>query len=182
MNDLQSLDRALRDGLRAIAGEDSALSASPATEAKVVAAFEEVARARARQQRTRWIAGALGAAAVVVGMVLGRFEVRRLSSREPNAQRGSDSRSQTSNATTTPAREVTTAFMPLAYGGVPVGDAHVVRLEVPRASLVSFGLVPADAADGARSGTVLADVIVGDDGLARAVRFVRRSDRKEPRR
>jgi len=80
---------------------------------------------------------------------------------------------------------VTTAFLPLAYSGVPIVNGHIVRMEVPRASLVSFGLVPADAADGgpgASSGTVLADVVVGEDGLARAVRFVRRSIRKETQR
>ena len=74
--------------------------------------------------------------------------------------------------------EVTTAYLPLAYSGVPMNDGHVVRMEVPRASLVSFGLVPADGIDSAASGKVLADVIVGDDGLARAVRFVRRLERK----
>jgi hypothetical protein len=75
--------------------------------------------------------------------------------------------------------------MPLVYSGVPIVDGHVVRMEVPRASLVSFGLVPVDSADGAQgtsSGTVLADVIVGEDGLARAVRFVRRFERKEQQR
>jgi hypothetical protein len=58
-------------------------------------------------------------------------------------------------------------------------------MEVPRASLVSFGLLPADTidiGDGTRGGTVIADVIIGDDGLARAVRFVRKLNRKEPRR
>jgi hypothetical protein len=75
--------------------------------------------------------------------------------------------------------------MPLAYSGVPIAGGHVVRIEVPRASLVSFGLLPADivdTADSARGGTVIADVIVGDDGLARAVRFVRRPVRKERQR
>ena len=44
----------------------------------------------------------------------------------------------------------------------------------PRTALASFGLTPPDAAADIRStDTVLADVLVGDDGLARAVRFVR---------
>jgi hypothetical protein len=71
--------------------------------------------------------------------------------------------------------------MPLAYSGVPMTEGHVVRMEVPRASLVSFGLVPADGIDSAASAKVLADVIVGDDGLARAVRFVRRVEREGQR-
>jgi hypothetical protein len=53
---------------------------------------------------------------------------------------------------------------------------------------VRFGLLPPDISDsadtvaGKRGGTVIADVVIGDDGLARAVRFVRKLDRKEPRR
>ena len=53
---------------------------------------------------------------------------------------------------------------------MPVTNGQTVRLELPRTVLSSFGL---DA--GSASGTVLADVIVGQDGLARAVRFVQPS-------
>jgi hypothetical protein len=173
MKDCDSVDRALADALRAIADEDAGLSASPAIEANVMAAFHDVARRR----RTRRIVSALAVAAVVVAIAAGAFKVRRLNSGAPSLQT-SDFQLQTS-------REVTTAFMPLAFSGVPIADGHVVRMEVPRASLVSFGLLPADiveAVDGAGGGTVIADVIVGDDGLARAVRFVRKLDRKEPQR
>ena len=54
------------------------------------------------------------------------------------------------------------------YSNVPVEDGHTVRVELPQAALSSFGLAADDT-----SGTVLADVLVGQDGLARAVRFVR---------
>src|SRR5262249_21695118 len=69
--------------------------------------------------------------------------------------------------------EITTAFLPLAYSAMPLTDARVVRLEVPRTALAAFGLTPIDVVDTTRTGTVLADVLVGEDGLARAVRFVR---------
>lgn len=75
--------------------------------------------------------------------------------------------------------EVATDFMPLPYSAVPLTNGQIVRLEVPRSALVSFGLLPVDSVDRAPGGTVLADVIVGDDGLARAVRFVRPSVGKE---
>ena len=45
-------------------------------------------------------------------------------------------------------------------------------MEVPLASLAQFGLASAHDMD-RTTGTVIADVLVGDDGLARAVRFVR---------
>ena len=70
------------------------------------------------------------------------------------------------------ARAATTEFFPLFYGSIPSSSGHIVRMEVPRASLARFGLASAHDAD-QTTGMVLADVLVGDDGLARAVRFVR---------
>ena len=72
-----------------------------------------------------------------------------------------------------PRREVATAFFPLVYSGIPFTDGQLVRMELPRTALASFGLASPDAHDAASSRTVLADVLVGEDGLARAVRFVR---------
>jgi hypothetical protein len=62
--------------------------------------------------------------------------------------------------------------MPLAYSAVPFTEAHIVRLEVPRRALASFGLMPIETVDSSGDSTVVADVLVGEDGLARAVRFV----------
>jgi hypothetical protein len=71
-----------------------------------------------------------------------------------------------------PATEVTTRFYPLPYGsglGLDEGWA-LVRVQVPRASLASLG-VPISA--GSESNEMLtADVVVGQDGLARGIRFV----------
>ena len=72
------------------------------------------------------------------------------------------------------ASEALTDFVPLGYNQIPAGSAtHIVRLEVPRRALASFGLLPMDSTASSDTDTVLADVIIGDDGLARAVRFVR---------
>jgi hypothetical protein len=67
---------------------------------------------------------------------------------------------------------VASEFLPLAYSTVPVTGGHIVRLEVPSASLGAFGVDLADTVS-PRPDAVLADIIVGEDGLARAVRFVR---------
>src|SRR5262249_33697127 len=76
-----------------------------------------------------------------------------------------------------PKNEITSAFMPLTYSALPYTEAHLVRLEVPRDALKNFGLapahVPADATPAVPRNTLLADVLVGEDGRARAVRFVR---------
>ena len=63
-------------------------------------------------------------------------------------------------------------FFPLAYSTVPITHARIVRMEVPRTAPELFGVDPAGLVNAPR-GTVVADVVVGEDGLARAVRFVR---------
>jgi len=72
----------------------------------------------------------------------------------------------------TAATEATTRFYPLPYGsglGLDEGWA-LVRVQVRRSSLASLG-VPFNA--GPAAGEMLtADVVVGQDGLARGIRFV----------
>lgn len=63
-------------------------------------------------------------------------------------------------------------FFPLEYSTVPITHGRVVRIEVPRTAPELFGIDPASLVNASR-GTVVADVVVGEDGLARAVRFVR---------
>ena len=72
----------------------------------------------------------------------------------------------------TAAAETTTRFYPLPYGsGLGLEEGWVlVRVQVRRSSLASLG-VP--ASEGAATGDMLtADVVVGQDGLARGIRFV----------
>lgn len=69
------------------------------------------------------------------------------------------------------ASEVATQFMPLAYAG-PINlqdGGQLVRVELPRSAMLSMGLpVNMDR----YSERVKADVLLGADGLARAIRFV----------
>lgn len=70
-----------------------------------------------------------------------------------------------------PAEEVATDFLPLTYlADAPAPESgHLVRVKVPRSALASFG-VPMNAE---RAGEMVqADVVIGDDGLARAIRFI----------
>lgn len=68
--------------------------------------------------------------------------------------------------------EITTDFFPLMHGGLAPGDGgQLIRVELPRSALISLGLpVNMERAGGGR---VKADVLVGEDGMARAIRFVR---------
>ncbi|MDT4966273.1 MAG: hypothetical protein QOJ64_1010 [Acidobacteriota bacterium] len=68
--------------------------------------------------------------------------------------------------------EIATDFMPLTDGAglSQLDDMQMVRLELPRSVLQSFGLPMNAERAGQR---VKADVLLGQDGVARAIRFVR---------
>ncbi|MBC7929383.1 MAG: hypothetical protein H7Z38_02350, partial [Rubrivivax sp.] len=89
--------------------------------------------------------------------------------------RGNGRGSQTqrdSVQTASSSEEVTTDFISLMQGErFTQGEGgHLVRIELPRSALERFGLpVNAERA----GGRVKADVLLGEDGLARAIRFVR---------
>jgi hypothetical protein len=147
-----SLSRALRR----MAAEDQALEARPETEAAVIAAF------RKRRESTRsgwWLAAA---AALVMGVASALWWTGR--SPEPVAQ-------APANGPT----EVGTDYFPLRAG--PVLDAgefgRVIRVPVSRATMVRFGLTATAIPGG---DLVNADVLLGMDGTARAVRFVRSTE------
>lgn len=68
--------------------------------------------------------------------------------------------------------EIATDFMPVTYGGAAnlADGGRMVRVELPRSAMASFGLpVNMDRANE----RVKADVLLGVDGLAHAIRFVR---------
>src|SRR5262245_8720722 len=68
--------------------------------------------------------------------------------------------------------EYATDFVPLSYGGVqkPMESGEVIRMEMPRSALIAFGLpMNVEHADA----PVKAELLLGEDGMARAIRFVR---------
>jgi len=137
--------------LRAIAAEDAPLDVSPGRDANLRRAVKAI---RTRRRRRYAAALVLAAALLLAVMVPGRPPVTT-----PTPHRAA-------------ASEVRTAYLPLTYGDLPMAEGRVIRLEVPRTTLVTFGLAAVDVAES--SEMVLADVVVGEDGLARAVRFVER--------
>jgi hypothetical protein len=70
--------------------------------------------------------------------------------------------------------EVTSDFIALTYTNETsaIDNGMIVRVKVPRATLIAMGL-PLNAANS--DGYVKADVVVGDDGVARAIRLVQDS-------
>jgi hypothetical protein len=153
----------ITQALRRLKEADRGMSASPSVEARLL---DEVRGLQKRQRgwSPRLVAGVAAAAVVLLSVSIGWWN-RPVPS--------------PAIAVTEAAPEVTTGFFPLFYASVPAVQTHLVRMELPRESLARFGLMSADII-GRTSGTILADVLIGDDGLARAVRFVQKRS-QEPR-
>ena len=75
-------------------------------------------------------------------------------------------------------KEITTEFIALADENelLPLESGQVLRVKLPASTLISMGL-PITAEDVTKP--VLADLVVGQDGMARAIRFVQPSDATE---
>jgi hypothetical protein len=179
--------------LTALAKDDENLQAPAFVEAQLLAAFRERTQ---RRSRVWWSVSWTGAAAAVA-IAAWLLVERPWRSSEPPAQpkveavasaaphrstspaatvrhrnesiaarsRGERSRPVRQRAAADEASE----FIALSSTSYPVGDGIVVRVELPRSAPALVGL-PIPGGD--VSGTVTADVVLGQDGMARAIRFV----------
>lgn len=163
MDDREPLAHArVTRSLRALAADEEA---SGAADGVRVTLLEEVARIRRRRRLTAARSVLL---ACVLIFVVAMFQTRHI---VPTAD-PAKYRADVGGANASPEQELVTAFFPLVFGDVPAGSGRLVRIEVPEETVARFGVqIPPTSAG--RTPTVLADVLVGDDGLARAVRFVR---------
>lgn len=193
---LEEALRAVREssaGLRAPdAVEDRLLAAFRAHQAAAV----PIARPRGRRPYV-WIAGAV-AASVVLAAALRLSQPRvvvelpkpaRVAAMPPGAPESIAVKSdplqparprpaairrqpkKPAAAVSAAAREVSTPFLPVPYAPAltPEDRGHVVRVKLPAASMRTFGLPVAEDRTFER---VKADVLLGEDGIARAIRFV----------
>jgi hypothetical protein len=149
-------DRALATWLREVADTDAATGASAAVRDRLL---DEARTLRAARRATLVKMYALAAGLIVATAM----PVWQLSMRS------------TTEVTPLPAvavstGEVATRFFPLVYSDVPVTHGNIVRVEMSPSAVAALGVEPIA---GSGRDVVLADVIVGEDGLARAVRFVR---------
>jgi hypothetical protein len=146
---------ALADGLRAVAEDDERLGASNAVGMRLLAEVQAIADGRRRRTVVLSLAAA---AALATALAVPAW--RSLQSRPDVPAAGGP----------VVTRELVTEFFPLRYSNVPARGGYVVRMQVPRTALAAFGATaPAGVSN---DPNILADVVVGDDGLARAVRFV----------
>jgi hypothetical protein len=159
-NDSNRHDSELSAALRALAKDDANLSASPAVEKHLLSELRAISRAR---RHRAWLGMSLVAAALLIAISL--YALR-------NGNRQGSDTVQLPSAPEAAITEVATEFLPLPYYHVPMNTGSTVRIEVPATALASFGLAPTEFRNGS-DGTVQADVLIGEDGLARAIRFVR---------
>jgi len=131
--------------------------ADPARESALMAAFDAASALPRRTRRGYWSMAALAAAAAVLIAVALPWS--------PVGRRGSTSPSSTRDVQ--PALSEFSA-VPGAAGLPPMESGTLVRIDLPVAVLPSLGVTP--PATG-RS-TVKADIVIGQDGLTRAVRLV----------
>jgi len=171
----------LAGGLRSLSADCRRTEAPARVEARLRARFRDYSGLGAAPSwRTAWVPVLTMAGAVAAVLVLGIFLVRGHQP-QPAARRAParlQARMELAQAAPLPAPELyadaldpQSGFITLA--GASENDAgdgvNLVRLELPRSSMIALGYaVSADRA----ADTVEAEVVLGPDGLARAVRFL----------
>lgn len=176
--------RALKEGLKAVAGQMSRVGAPPRVEASLRAAFrahagadKEILRSPGARLRPfpafAWAAAA--ALFVVAGFLSGWRQPESLSSavshRVEVAVAGMPLEFAAPAETESGTLVAENGFIPLPNAAQigPAEEAHLVRVEVSRSAMIALGY---DVKPGQASESVQADVMLGNDGMARAVRFL----------
>lgn len=174
-----SEDRVL-NALRALREADAEQEASPELEARLVQAF----RRRARVKRARAVVGicagmAAGLAAVALGLAAWRITriqpekmlvVAPAAPAPPSIVAAAPPKPRPVRRKPAPQmREVVTEFFPLMDFPPPFEPGELVRMSLPASALRRAGFVVEGSGP---DDPIEADVLVGEEGLARAIRFV----------
>ena len=186
MTEVESLDA----GLRAIAVAAAPLQAPPSVEMTVMAEFRRQKPASARSRVQRQIAALSTAAAALLAVGFSLHHWATHPGITPKIAGGIAKPVSPAVAAIAPAAgapvedpatavdlddaEYATSFLRLPYADDPssLDGGAVVRVEIPRAALASFGL-PVAALE--NDGTVQADLIVSADGTPQAIRLLPQS-------
>lgn len=160
-------ERAVTSALGAFATRTAGAEAPPRIEAALLRALRQPqpsgpATARPSRALDLLLLAAAAAILAAIAVVPPRFE--RLREPAPAALPAA------SPGLVADAQEESAEFVALRYGEDlgELDSLQVVRVELPHTALAAFGWPPHDGAQG----PVKAEVIVGHDGVARAIRFV----------
>jgi hypothetical protein len=158
----------LARGLRLVAESDSGLRPPARVETRLLHAFRAQHGLVMRKERKGWLVPLSWAAAAALLLAVGLL----LSiTHQPVAASVAPQAAELAVADSDLAVPDSEDFIPLpsADSISPNDDVNMVRMEVPRSAMMALGFsVSADRA----SEPVEADVLLGSDGLARAVRFL----------
>ena len=174
-----SEDRVLQ-ALKALAETDRDRQASFALEARLLSDF----RSRRASQRWRWVATAAIAAGVLLVVVLSTNRTSKpVVSVAPAPTQVPRQETAPVVAVTAPAprkvarkiarpqaREVVTDFFPLMDPAPPFERGQMLRVQLPAAAMRTVGL---PVREDHLADPIQADVLVGEEGMPRAIRFVR---------
>lgn len=161
-------ERMLSDVLATAIADDAPKHAPPHVSKMLLEGFRErrIAVQRRRHSRIRW--GVTGAVAAM--LLIGSALMLRKAGETPvvHSTVSAPVDDEAAGVADT-GDEVSTDFIPLSYDPAPAGTTSVVRVQLPREALTAFGLpVNEDRTED----LVQADLLLDEDGLTRAVRFV----------
>jgi len=169
-------ERAVTSGLRAFAARTAGAEAPPRVEAALLRALrdpesaDEGGGAKRTTSPSRAVELLLLAAAAAILAAIMVIPPRDGSFPEPAAPTAVSPTTNAGGDAAAGAGE-NSDFVSLSYGEDlrELDSMQVVSVELPRTALAALGW---PAADNAQTGPVQAEVIVGHDGVARAIRFV----------
>lgn len=157
----------LEAGFRAVAAGFRRVEAPPRVEARLRAAFRRQTGSESIASSRRWIPVATWAAAFAAMFAIAVFLVR---DRQPESARPPVHRTIEFAMLQPQADYEGFISLPNSAGlAVDEDDVDLVRMEVPRTAMIALGLD--DRADRAEE-LVEADIMLGANGIARAVRFL----------
>jgi hypothetical protein len=180
-----SEDRVL-EALRALSANDREREAPMTVEARLLREF----RGRSARRGWRW----LGIAAIAAGVVLAMFSSTQRASKPamstalpatqvpqpvardvaPAAPAPRKAVRRVARAATPKTREVMTDFFPLMDSAPPFERGQILRVQLPAAAMRTVGL---PVREDHLADPIQADVLVGEEGIPRAIRFVRFDDK-----
>jgi hypothetical protein len=168
------------EALRALSEQDASREASPEVEARLRVQFQSRRRRRAWRRAAVWAAAAAAAATMVVFVVLTNRkppapapvrEVVRQAVVVPleAAPAAAAKTARRVRKSATRPQEVVTDFFPLMDPAPPFERGQLLRVRLPASAMQMVGL---PVREDRLADPVQADVLVGEEGLPRAIRFV----------
>lgn len=161
-------------GLKALGAQWRRTTAPPRIERRLVEAFRVEMGAAPAHRRGAWAAvltwGTAVAATVTLALVLVLVHGRQPQQTHRPARTGMELAAAETPVDVAPALSES-GFIPLPNADQmdPEDEMDVVRMQVPRSALIALGVA---VSEDEASEQVEADVVLGGDGVARAVRFL----------